>query len=416
MGYYAEEDSTNLGEAIALMLERRAFPRKPGGGPDLSLPHAFHLENAKFVSVLESSARGMGVEFIDGTFEGVERGPAGVSALVLSDGRKLFADFFIDSSGFRRELIGRVMQEPFIGFESSLFNDRALLASWQRGADEPILPYTTAETMDNGWSWRIDHERVINRGYVYSSAHCTDDQARAEFAAKNPNANINDRILRFNTGRFQRSWVENVLAIGNSCGFVEPLEATALMVICWQAQTFCEMLHRAGATDHIRDLYNRLSADVWDEIRDFLALHFKINTRINTPYWQRCRAEADSPGLGALLDFYHDAGPTEYARYTLTNRDSQFGLEGFLVQLVGNRVPYRNRHKPTREELHFIGALREKHRAAARAAFTVEQTLAFIRHPEWKWNYETKPIESRLYKGAEIPAQYVTSGSSRPRS
>jgi tryptophan halogenase len=115
----------------------------------------------------------------------VEQSAAGVvAALVLDSGERITADLFIDASGFRSELLRRTFAEPFISYADTLFCDRAVIGGWER-EDEPILPYTTAETMDHGWSWQIEHERHLNRGYVYSSRFVSDD-AEAEFRRKNP--------------------------------------------------------------------------------------------------------------------------------------------------------------------------------------------------------------------------------------
>ena len=141
-------------------------------------------------------------------------------------------------------------------------------------APTPILPYTTAETMDSGWAWQIEHEHLINRGYVYSSSMLSDDQARAEFQSKNPRARIADRVVKFRTGRYRRCWVGNVMAIGNSSGFVEPLESTSLMVVCWQCQTAVEFHGVVGQTPTLRNLFSQTWANTWDEIPDFLALQF----------------------------------------------------------------------------------------------------------------------------------------------
>jgi len=343
----------------------------------------------KFVRGLEVFARECAIEIIDGKLQHVERSPTGIAALILEDGQRLAADFFIDASGFRSELLGRTMEEPYISFSDSLFNDRALVGSWQR-TDEPILPYTTAETMDAGWCWRIDHEKEINRGYVYCSSSISDDAARAEFQQKNPKIQIRDRIVHFRSGRYQRSWVGNVMAVGNSCGFVEPLESTGLMVICWQMLTFAELIRFIGRTDEVRDLFNKKWAETWDEIRDFLVLHFWGNTRLDTPYWQHCRHDANLAGFRPLLEFYQENGPTGYGRYLLQNTGSQFGIEGFLVLLVGQQIPYRNRHLATAAELDFIAARRSQFKAEAAAALDVKEALAFIRHPQWRWYSETR--------------------------
>ena len=177
-GYYCDDDFSYMNLHASLMTDGKAFARQTGGGgPEIPTWHAFHLENAKLVAALETFAREAGIELIEGDVERAERGPAGIGAVVLLDGRRLQADFYIDASGFRSVLLGRTLEEPFVSFSDSLFNDRAIVGNWPCAGDEPILPYTTAETMDAGWCWQIEHETEVNRGYVYSSAAISDDES-----------------------------------------------------------------------------------------------------------------------------------------------------------------------------------------------------------------------------------------------
>ena len=177
--------------------------------------------------------------------------------------------------------------------------------------------------MDAGWCWRIDHEQSINRGYVYSSAAMSDDQAREEFLRKNPNAKTWDHVVKFKTGRYARGWVDNVMGIGNASGFVEPLESTALMVVCWQSKILVDFLWQTGLspTPTIRKLFNTVWAATWDEIRDFLTLHYWANTKLDTPFWKHCRADTDISRLGELLEFYDENGPTGFC--PLSPRDDR---------------------------------------------------------------------------------------------
>src|SRR4030095_13528653 len=115
------------------------------------------------------------------------------------------------------------------------FNDRAVVGGWDRAAGEPIKPYTTCQTMNSGWCWQIEHERRVHRGYVYFSAFISDENAEREFRAACPRVGPT-RIVKFVSGRYERNWVKNVVAIGNASGFVEPLEATALGVIAMQCR------------------------------------------------------------------------------------------------------------------------------------------------------------------------------------
>ncbi len=372
-GFYCEEDFSCPNLQSTLMSHNKAFARHPnGGGPDIPPWHAFHLENVKLVKAFEVFAREIGIEFVDSKVKGAERGPAGVAAVLLEDGRRLEADFFIDASGFRAELLGRTLEEPFISFSESLFNDRAVVGRWDR-TDEPILPYTTAETMDAGWCWRIDHEHVINRGYVYSSAAISDDEARAEFLRKNPKAIAWDRVVKYRTGRYQRAWVDNVLAIGNAGGFVEPLESSGLMMVCLQCHAFVEFLQHVGPTPGVQKLFNTLSAAAWDEIRDFLTLHFWVNTRLDTPYWLHCRNDANISRLKSLLEFYEENGPADFSAYHTGNTGSAYGIDGFLVMLVANRVPHRGRQVPTDAEWQAVNRRRAQFTARAQNGLDVAE-------------------------------------------
>ena len=386
-GYYSAEDFHGIGLGSALMEAGKAFPRnmKAGGGPDLSVPFGFHIENAKLVQTLESIAQELGVTFVEGKMSGAERGPAGIAALLLDDGRRMAADLFVDASGFRSELLGRALEEPFVSYDRALFCDRAVVGGWER-TTEPILPYTIAETMDAGWAWQIEHEHHINRGYVYSSQAISDEAACEEFLRKNPKAPQSPRVVRFRSGRYRRMWVENVIAIGNSSGFVEPLEATALMTVARHCRGLLPML-TDSPTDTVRGLYNKLCNETFDDTRDFLALHYRFNTRLDTAFWRHCCADTEMGALGPLLEFYGENGPHPIASLLVPSQDrNPFGLEGYLAMLVGNRVPYQARYRIPDAERATWNQILATLRTQAGQGMSVAETLACIRSPQWRWN------------------------------
>jgi tryptophan halogenase len=390
-GFYCDEEFSDASLMGALMHHGKAFARQSDlpAAPDIHGYHGFHIENRKLVEVLELVARTVGVEFTDGKVAGATRGSegGGVAAVHLEDGRTLAADFFVDASGFRSELLGKTLGEPYVPFDKQLFCDRAVVGGWERGPDEPILAYTTAETMDAGWAWQIEHEHVVNRGYVFCSGAISDEDARAEFLRKNPKAAKDGRVVKFRSGRYRRAWVDNVFAVGNACGFVEPLEATSLMVICSECEQLAQFLQYTmlSPTPSIRKLYNHLIGEMWDEIRDFLALHYKLNTMLDTPFWRQCREETDLSAIGDLLEFYEENGPMGFSRDLLRSTANNFGIEGFLVMLVGNRAPYRARHHATAAEREIWNRHRAAFAEEARAGMDVTEALAVVRRPEWRW-------------------------------
>ena len=388
-GFYCDDEFANIDVWYALMEHDRALPRTKEGLPDFA-HHAhlgFHVENKKLVGYLEARCRDFGVEIIDATVQHVEKSAAGVAALVLENGERLTADLFVDASGFRSELLGRALEVPFQSYADTLFCDRAVIAGWPR-TDEPILPYTTAETMDAGWAWQIEHEHFINRGYVYSSRFISDDDARAEYLRKNPKAATEPRVVKFRSGRYARMWEGNVVGIGNASGFVEPLEASALQVIIVQCRTLVDSLldSTLEPTPGVVALYNRFIPALWDEVRDFLAVHYRFNTRLDTPFWQTCRHEIDLAGAQDLVDFYLENGPSGLARSFTLSPNNPYGLDGYLALLLGQAVPHRKRHQATPAEQKIWRAHLNQHVLTAKLGLDVKTALAAIRRPGWKWN------------------------------
>jgi tryptophan halogenase len=231
-GYYGGGVLEDFDIYAALMSADKAFESTPGA-LKLHDQFAYHFENENLVRYLESLAQYYGVRIIDETVERVDQNEGGIASLAMKSGANHAADLYVDCSGFSSLLLGKTLGERFIPYEKSLFCDRAVIGGWPR-TSETIKPYTTCETMTSGWCWQIEHEHRINRGYVYSSAFISDEAAERQFRSKNPKIQ-NTRVIRFVSGRYERSWVKNVVAVGNASGFVEPLEATALGVIAVQS-------------------------------------------------------------------------------------------------------------------------------------------------------------------------------------
>ena len=387
-GFYCEEDVSDAGLFSALMKRNKAFPLGAGGKPEVPFTsNAYHIENVKLVNYLEWQAARLGVEITDGTVRAAGCDGENITHLDLESGERIEADLFVDASGFHAKLIGETLKEPFIDYSDTLFCDRAVIGPRLRERNEPIRPYTTAETMNHGWCWRIDHENHINRGYVYSSAFVSDVEAEAEFRRKNPR--VRDvRVVRFRSGRYRRAWVGNVVAVGNASGFVEPLEATALMVLCNQCATLVK-----GIVDCLGDpsptlikLYNEFLGRHWDETRDFLALHYRFNTMLDTPFWQHCRADTPLHNVQPLVDFYSENGPSLLAKSNLVWDGSVYGIEGYYSLLVGMKVPHRKTYEVPPDERERWEAHRADFVRRAEHGITVSEGLALLRDPRTIWN------------------------------
>jgi tryptophan 7-halogenase len=350
------------------------------------LPFAYHLENKKFIGFLSDLAVARGVRHVDATIAEVKLKDAEwVDSLLASDGRELKYDLYIDCTGFRSRLLGQALGVPFREFSASLFTDAAVTASIANHG-EP-RPYTTASTMNSGWCWNIPlAEGEDHLGYVHSSAAITADQATQELLERHPDARIQGHV-QFRSGRRDRLWCGNVVAVGNSGGFVEPLESSGLAMITITIMTLLTALPASWSEPCPRDAVNRFLGLYWDGLRWFLSIHYKFNARLDTQFWKHARADTDVSGIQPLLDAFA-AGAPLLRRDALTQVMLQatappvYGLAGIDNILLGQGVPttlLESGEPPVR--------WRARHDAAAalvRLALPQHEARAEIaRHPEF---------------------------------
>ncbi|MGH7440459.1 MAG: tryptophan 7-halogenase, partial [Polyangiaceae bacterium] len=350
-----------------------------------SLKFAYHLDNKPFVAFLARAARRAGVEHVDATIADVEplAGGAGIATIRAADGRALRFDLFVDATGFRSLLLEGALGSPFESYARSLFCDRAIVATVpQKGG---IGPYTAAETMDAGWCWRIPVAGEDHRGYVHSSSFLDVDAATAEMRAKNPGMG-EPWVVKFRSGRHRDFWIGNTVAVGNAYGFVEPLESTALHMVIIEVAYLLEGLSglRAGHDDRSYAAFaSRSVGEHWDYLRWFLAVHYRYNGRLDTPFWRAARAEVDVSGGAEMLERYQRSGAwleSDGRRSHVS--DPTFGYSGLAMLLLGQRAPGARNTRPTMDRAAWQ-AMSAKHRAVADRALSQGDALqALAAQPE----------------------------------
>ena len=324
--------------SLLMMAGKSPIVRGETGSPISLLPRlkvAYHLDNAPFVRFLSKHAASTGVQHLDAVIADVVTSPdaSQIERLRTSDGRELRFDLYVDASGFRSRLLEQALGVPFSSYAQSLFCDTAVVASVPQRSG--IAPYTLAETMDAGWCWKIGVEGQDHRGYVFSSAFMTEAQAHAEMRAKNPGMS-EPWTVRFRSGRHQTFWKGNTVAIGNAYGFVEPLESTALHMVIVEIGYLLGCLEADGEPDIA--FANAGVAGHWDYLRWFLALHYKFNRKLDTPFWKACRQDVDVSGIAPAIEHFqrHGTLSTDGARFQ--SGDPAFGYEGMMILLRGQKV------------------------------------------------------------------------------
>lgn len=252
--------------------------------------YAYHFDTGLYAKFLRGYAEKIGVKRIEGKItDSVLGGESGhVSAVVMENDDQIKGDIFIDCSGFRGLLIGQALGVKYQDWTHWLPCDRAVAVGCEGGSDP--IPYTIATAREAGWQWRIPLQHRVGNGYVYCSEYL-----EAEHAEKTLLDNLDGtpmgqpKHLRFTTGRRESFWHKNVIAIGLSAGFMEPLESTSLHLIQTAIRRFVNLFPGHSYDPLIAQEFNRITVSEYETIRDFLILHYKATQRDDAPLWRYVR-------------------------------------------------------------------------------------------------------------------------------
>jgi flavin-dependent dehydrogenase len=281
----------------------RAPKRALEGEFEGPLNYAYHFDAAKTAEVLARRARELGVRHVEGTVVGVAIDESGaIDHLITPEHGALKADFYIDCSGFRAELIGQALKAPFKSLRTVLPVDKALACHVPYAApDTPIESCTVATAHAAGWLWDIGLEGARGVGCVYSSDHMDDGRAEETVRAY-LGEEASFRKIAFESGYRETPWIQNCVAIGLSGGFLEPLESTGIVLIEVAVGMLAELFPHDGRWNAPAARFNRLMAQRYDNIVNFLKLHYVLSRR-EEPFWRDNRLPETIPeALRELLD------------------------------------------------------------------------------------------------------------------
>jgi tryptophan halogenase len=284
------------------------FPDNDSDSQAAGLRYALHFDATLVAKYLRSYAERLGVVRIERTVKGASRRPDGfLDELQFSDGSTLRADLYLDCSGFRGVLIEQVLGTGYLDWSAMLPCDRAVAFPTASIMQRP--PYTQSRARTAGWHWRIPLQHRTGNGYVYSSAHCSDEQAHEDLIhALGEKALADPRFLRFTTGRRKLFWNRNCVALGLASGFLEPLESTSIHLVTSAIYHLLEHFPDKGFDQTNIDSYNAELVHENERIRDFIVLHYCLTQRDDTPLWRYCRSMAIPDSLRQRIELYSGTG------------------------------------------------------------------------------------------------------------
>lgn len=283
--------------------------------------------------------RRLGVKVIDDRMSAVVSGENGdILAIETAEHGQVHGDFFIDCTGFRSKLLKEHFGVATKPLNHVLFADRALVVQVAHANDAPIRSTTMGTAEDAGWIWDIGLATRRGIGYVHSSAHVGAEDAEAALRQYLSDQNdcvddISLRMLNFTSGYLERFWVRNCAATGLAAGFVEPLEASSIMLTEQAALELAELLpkHTLG-TDHNANGFNDRFTKHWEQVADFLKLHYVLSERPQE-FWRDNREPMSVPDtLAHDLEKWRTQIPMSA---DFSNRSALFPAESYQYVLYG---------------------------------------------------------------------------------
>jgi tryptophan halogenase len=254
----------------------------------------------------------------------------------LTDGRSIAGDLFIDCTGFRRLLVGERLGGDWVSYRRHLLCDTAIPFMLPHETDGEIDPFTEATALSAGWMWRIPTGDRIGCGYAFSSAFSDPESAQREVEAHLGRPIDPVRTISFDPGRLADSWIGNTVALGLASNFTEPLEATSIHCTLLQMHLLAGVLTPTLdlAADVVRDQYNRQVAQILDEVRDFLVIHY-LSDRRDTAFWRHLKHTDFLPDrLRRQIELWRHK-PIEDLDFDSYNRFPTFGALPYMYVLNG---------------------------------------------------------------------------------
>lgn len=299
--------------------------------------YGYHLDAGKFISLLrEHCVSQLGVEHICDTVEQVIQHDNGdVTALQTKANGQQHGDLFIDCSGMRSLLLAETYNIPFKSCADVFLADTALAMQVPYAhPNDPIACQTIATAQSAGWIWDIGLQERRGVGYVFSSQHCSEEDARSTLARYIGCESVaNAKKIKFKPGHREVFWKNNCVGVGLAAGFLEPLEASALMLIETSANYIADQLPANSVVMPIvAKRFNSMMLKKWRGVIDFLKLHYALSERTE-PFWQQHRLEQSIPeSLKELLALWRYSSPNEY---DFTDNVEAFSAASYQYILYG---------------------------------------------------------------------------------
>ena len=359
----------------------------PGAAQRPEVSYAYHFDAALYATYMRGKCEKLGLTRIEGTIKEVRQDPESgyLTSLVLEDGQVIEGDLFLDCTGVRAVLGEQTLQTGFEDWGQWLRCDRAV--ALQAESVAPPVPYTRAIAHEAGWRWQIPLQHRIGSGLVYCSRFMSDDEAMAKLLEQ-----VNAPSIKapwqvpFSTGRRRKAWNKNVVCIGLSAGFIEPLESTSIHLTLSSVARLLQLFPVDGISPALVDHYNEISRQEMETVRDFIILHYHLNQR-DEPLWREMQEMELPEKLARRIAQFRQRG------HAWQGEDEMFRLDSWTHCMVGQGVMPEQHHPLSRamsdQELKdtFDHIRKPLVQAVAQMPSHVDFLNSYCKAPQSVWNF-----------------------------
>lgn len=317
----------------AARMGRFTYPDTDPAQLKSTFSYAYQFDAGLYAVFLRAFAEARGVQRIQGKIVDVSQHAENgfISSVTLDTGQRIEAELFVDCSGFRGLLIEQTLKVGYDDWTHWLPCDRAVAV--QCATVGEVSPYTRATAREAGWIWRIPLQHRVGNGHVYCSTYISDEAARTSLVDQLESAPLGDpKIIKFTTGKRRKQWSKNVVAIGLSAGFLEPLESTSIQLIQTAVTRLLEYFPWRDWNPMNEMEFNRLMNLEYERVRDFLVLHYHATERTDTEFWNYCRTMSVPDSLLQRMALFRERGSV------VNYRDGMFLDASWIAVYLGQRV------------------------------------------------------------------------------
>lgn len=379
----------------------RVFYKQQAGLEQNRIPHeyiksesGFHFDAIRFASYLRDNyAKPKGVIHIQDEVIRIDADDSGVKTLHLKSQKEISGDLYFDCTGFKGLLIEETLKTPWIDFSNKLLNNRtwAVRVPYIDKSEE-LRPYTSCTALKNGWVWEVPTWSRLGTGYNYCDKFTSPEEALKEFKQYlgDRGEDLVFRDLKWPTGVREKVWNKNVIAIGLSGGFIEPLESGGLYSVHEFLNAFLDVTEEHDRWDGLtKDSFNWKCRDIFTQFANFVELHYTMSRRCDTDYWKYYTSKENilknNSVLKDLFEYQHHS-PFDLAY----SNDMWFGLS----MLVGG---YKYQIKNNRKQNYFLGKYTD---AEFPKSITqrIKEKIEFSKTPQTHWLKNLDYYASTIYK------------------